>query len=856
MRFYRTTLFLITTLALSATALAEDQPKISATLISEHSAINPGGQTTLAVKLEIPDDWHIYHPILLDTGLPTTLELTLPKGITTAGPVRYPKPTFSSIDTGGEPIRYLGYEGEVVLLVDLEADESIKPDTSAKVDALITALICEDNGKCIPVDTQASIKLPIHQQPGELQEKERFASAREALPNPLAESPYLKGSTLSFKHSRIPIGGESELILTLNIAKHHHIQDRDPGVDGLIATSVWIEPLEGITFDTDKQTWPKASIEEIEYLGKARQQSGKIEIRTPFKITDKLFKPGEVTVRVLIEYQTCADDGQCFPPEQAIAAATFEAIPEGSEAVAWQTPKHPTLLGWPADVVSAESASITANAPEGSKAAGSDTSDQLARSDTPQDSTAATGLFGILLAFGGAFLGGIILNIMPCVLPVVSLKIFGFVNQAGEDKSRVLKMGLVYAAGVLLSFLPLAIVIPAIGAAWGGVIMQEPVVVILLSGFVLTFGLSMVGLYEIQLPGSVSAGGSVPREGYGGAFMSGLLTTVLATPCTGPFLGSAIGTLATLPPIVSFLGIMLVGAGLAFPYVILSAVPAWLKFLPKPGNWMITFKQITGWILLAVPLWLLWNLSKFDDAALLFGAIVFLFGVGLASFLFSQIDLQTSGGKTARVITTAVLTMLVGWYVGPVYMGGILAEPESDAPTINFVTSTTCNATSGSQDSNHSSGTQPISFDVAALYPAEGGPKLAWQEWHPDLPEQLSRAGYTVYVDFTAAWCLTCQSNKATVLHTDEIYELFKEQKVVPLKADFTRKNPAIKQALRRFNRNGVPLNIIYPAGKPDEVITLPELLTQSVVSDRLKQAGPSSVASDSATDNQPIAAR
>ena len=891
---------LLTNAALAAEkASAEETPTLKATLISEHASLAPSSTTTLAVKLEIPDKWHIYHPIVLDTGLPTLLDLTLPEGIS-AGELRYPSPTFESLSTGGDSgsetastqattseaasaakpkfsfgksapakdtvtaaathseadtIDYLSYAGETVLLVELTGDATLKPGTKAHIGAYISALICEHNGRCIPIDTTATLELPITAELGAKQKAELFAAARRALPAPLADAPYLKGSTLTTQYSQLPIGVESELILTLDIDAGYHIQDRDPGVDGLIPTRVWIEPVEGLTFETDKQTWPEPKTETIEYLGTARQQAGKTVIRTPFKVSDTLFKPKQVKLHVLIGYQTCTDAGLCFPPAQAIGAVTFDVVAADASAKAWQAPAQPTPVGWEAYVTTgtADDEPFAANEPNATNTVTTTTTTTTTASNIGTNAP-ATGLLSLLITFGAAFLGGIVLNVMPCVLPVVSLKIFGFVNQAGEDHARVLKMGLMYAVGVLVSFLPLAIIIPLIGASWGGVIMQNPVVVILISGFVFTFGLSMVGLYEIQLPGSVASVGSVQREGYGGAFMSGLMTTILATPCTGPFLGSAVGTLATLPFLVSMIGIMLIGTGLAFPYVMLSAFPAWLKFLPKPGNWMITFKQVTGWILLAVPLWLLWNLAGFGDAKLVFGAVVFLFAVGMASFFFSQIDLRTSGAKTAGVLVTAALTMLLGWYVGPVYYGGIFAEPEVETPIVNFTSSAA--ETDNTSNLANEQANAPIKFDVATLYPEGAGPKLPWQEWKPGLAERLAKSGYTVYVDFTASWCLTCQTNKATVLHTNEVYDFFRENKIVPLEADFSRRNPQIQAELRKFNRNGVPLNLIYPAGKPDETVTMPEFLTQSVVLDRLKQAGPSEPNLGNETSGDTVAAR
>jgi thiol:disulfide interchange protein len=807
----RTLVPLFAVLLTTAAFAQDDGPSLEARLFTEQVSVAPGESTALAIELKIEPDWHIYHPIVLDTGLPTTVTLGLPAG-TTAAPVQYPKPYFAALETGGDPIKYLGYKDTVVLLTDITAGDNVKPGQAIIVEATVDALICEDNGKCIPVQATAGVSIPVTAETGDVQFISQFEAAREALPMTLDRASYIKGSHLTTRHSKLPIGADGELVLTLTLGKNLHVQDRDPGNEALIPTRVWIESLEGLTFDVKNQVWPEPKLSEVEYLGKVRHQYGDVVIRTPFKVTYPGFKPGPVTAHVLVQYQACTESGQCFAPEMAIGAVTFDVVSADAKA-AERTERATVSPGWEPQIESGATPIATR-----------DRSEDAPATAGVSGAASGSGLLTLLGILGGAFLGGIILNIMPCVLPVVSLKIFGFVNQAGEAHDRILKMGLMYAVGVLVSFLPLAIAIAAFNQAWGGVIFQNPVAIMLLSGFMLTFGLSMVGLYEMRLPGSAEnvASGATTREGYGGAFLSGLVTTALATPCTGPFLGPALGALATQPPAMSFLGVMLVGAGLAFPYVLLSAVPAWVKFLPKPGKWMIAFKQITGLVILAVPLWLLWVLSTYGDAPLLFGAIVFLFGVGVASFVFGKIDINASTGKTTGLLTTAAVVMLAGWYIGPVYFGQLnapIAENE---------------ATEGAAIA------EAADIDVNALYAANDGPKLAWQKWQPGLPEKLAEAGYTVYVDFTATWCATCQVNKNAVLHTNDIYAKFREQKIIPLTGDFTRRDPAIHAELKRHGRNGVPLNLVYPANRPTDVIAMPELLTQSIVTDALDRAGAS----------------
>jgi thiol:disulfide interchange protein DsbD len=412
----------------------------------------------------------------------------------------------------------------------------------------------------------------------------------------------------------------------------------------------------------------------------------------------------------------------------------------------------------------------------------------------------------LLLVFLAAFVGGAILNVMPCVLPVLSLKILSFMQQAGENHSRVFAMGLVYGAGVMASFAVLGAVMVSVGLAWGG-FMQEPLYVLILCTVVFAFALSLLGVWELHLPGIVEnvAGSVTTREGYGGAFLNGLMATALATPCVAPFLGTAIGTLVSLPGPIAFSGIMVAGLGMATPYVLLTAFPGWLRFLPKPGKWMITFKQFMGFVLLGTCVWLLWVLQFLVQPVMLVGSLAFLTFVALGCWMIGKLSLSATAARTLSTYSTACVAMVVGWYVGFQLLAGGVGF-DADPPTL--------------------------------------AADEEWRPWRPGLEEELSQQGYTVYVDYTAQWCTTCQYNKATVLKTDPVKSKLKELGVVMIEADFTRKNPEILKALRKRNRAGVPLNVLIPAGNPAQEIVLPELLTSSIVLDALQKAGPSKVKS------------
>ncbi|MCH9020831.1 MAG: hypothetical protein IIA73_10770 [Proteobacteria bacterium] len=369
-------------------------------------------------------------------------------------------------DLGAE---FLGYEHHVVLLAPVTIDETIKTGTSLAIKATLSALACTDSG-CVPVSASATLNLETSSAAGPEANGKLFEKARAALPPPLAEAPYLKGSRALASHTKIPVKGSGELLVVARIEPLHHIQARDPGVEGLIPTRLFIEPVDGIEFGKIK--WPEAHVREMEYFGKVREYNGEAVFRVPFTVTDAKFQPGPVKVRLLLHYQCCTDAGACYPPETAEAFVTFDVVAEGSPAVLAQTGVSPT--------------------------------GPLAQAGAAEPSTTPTPSGGanpsLLLVFLGAFLGGVILNIMPCVLPVISLKIFGFMQQAGEDRGRVFRMGLVYALGIMGSFLVVAIIMVVLSAPWGA-LMQYPMFVIVFSGVILALALSLFGVFEIQLPG-------------------------------------------------------------------------------------------------------------------------------------------------------------------------------------------------------------------------------------------------------------------------------------------------------------------------------------------------------------------
>ncbi len=403
-----------------------------------------------------------------------------------------------------------------------------------------------------------------------------------------------------------------------------------------------------------------------------------------------------------------------------------------------------------------------------------------------------------------AVVGGLILNLMPCVFPVLGIKILGFVNQSGQDRARVVQHGLVFALGVLLSFWALAgllLVLRAGGAQLGwGFQLQSPVFVYGMASFLLIFALNLSGLFEVGLS-ATGAGASLQRQdGLAGSFFTGALATLVATPCSAPFLAPALGAALALSAFESLLVFTAIAAGLALPYLLLSIFPQAIRLLPRPGAWMETFKQLMAFPLYATVGWLLWVLAgqtQGDDNALLL--IVFGFVLtALAAWVYGRFG--QAHGRPARQrfgVAAAVLLFAAG-----------LATGWPKAPE---------------------------------AVPAHGGTapyQVTWEKWSPEAIAAAQAAGKFVYVDFTARWCATCQTNKATVFHHDAVLAELARRKVVLLRADWTNKDPLITAELARWGRSAVPFDLIYAPGRPDPV-QLPELLTPAKVLAGFAQAAP-----------------
>ena len=402
--------------------------------------------------------------------------------------------------------------------------------------------------------------------------------------------------------------------------------------------------------------------------------------------------------------------------------------------------------------------------------------------------TGAAPPMSLIAALGAAFLGGLILNLMPCVFPVLSLKLIGLA-QHRTHSGPLAAHGIAFAVGVVLSFVLLAgllIALQQMGSALGwGFQLQTPWVVALLTVLFFLIGLNLLGVYEFTFGSGVAntraADSLTGKSDWRGSFGTGVLAVIVASPCTAPFMSAALGYAITQPAVVALSVFAALGVGMATPYLLLTLFPALLAKLPRPGRWMELFKQFMAFPMFLTCVWLLWVLAQQVDAS---GVALVLGGLVVTGFAVWALGLSQRGSSVFRWVALA---------------GAVLAA-------VTFAPLATSEPAAAHKSASSS----------------------GWVEYSPEKLAQLTSEGKPVFVDFTAAWCVTCQVNKRVALNTDKVISRFSAEGIVRMKADWTNRDERITQALAQFGRNGVPLYVLYDAhGKPT---VLPEILTEGTV--------------------------
>lgn len=646
--------------------------------------------------------------------------------------------------------------------------------------------------------------------------------------------------------SKVRAGSPIKLLVQFKLSPHNHIYWKNPGLVGMPFSITWKDLPKGITFGEWRWSSPMAH-ELSGLINYVYEDTAYIEIPV---VVAKDVVPGKVKLTGHAEWLACSDGG-CFPQDKQVEiefeiVATEQVEAEVNQTIFTEAEKAFPLLDntlvsqysqengvvsitvnrslgqgcrffqesskFPSETVSVapvltENAMIF-NLPlnDGEKIEeASDVVGVLVCEDgtsfeiRPTAAAGASavvsnttfifdsGFWGLLLL---AFAGGLILNLMPCVFPVLGLKIMHFVGKSGSDKKKIAQHGFVFGAGVVISFWILAGVLTILrngGEQLGwGFQLQEPGFVYGMILLMLVFGLSMSGVFEFGV-GATGVGGSLTeKSGYVGSFFSGVLAVIIATPCAAPFLAPALGSALTMPVIPSFALFTAIAVGLAMPYVVLSCAPSLLKFLPKPGAWMETFKQGMAFLLYAPALYFAWVLmGQVKDDFAQRDILISLAVIAMACWIYGRWCAIWCSRKSRIIGTLVSLFLFVG--------------------TIGYV--------------------------MNLLY---GKQHQEWVTWTPQVQAQALEEGKTILVDFTARWCATCQVNKR-VYSDPELIKKLNDAGVILMRADWTNKDPIIATEIQKYGRAAVPVNVFLKKGH--EPVILNELFSgPSSVTEGLEQ--------------------
>jgi thiol:disulfide interchange protein DsbD len=694
--------------------------QVQASLVAADASIQPGQPFTVALRLVHETHWHTYW-LNPGTGLATSLSWSLPPGWK-AGDIQWPAPEV--LKDGEGNIVGNGYEGELLLPVEITPAADTPLNSSVHIQATATWLMCKD--VCKPGKAEVGIALPVAAE-APMPDAQWGAKVRAALDNlPRADSQWNVSAARDSKTVTLVVTPTPE----------------GEGVAPLVVKSVRDLATNGTTpsirFFADDNL-----------VGYDLPQTVNADGRGGYTLT-----------------MSISPDG----PQDATRLAGVLTSNKG-----WVLADGTTIPGLRIDTAFVALTALTAGTSAGTPPGGS-----------PADQVPASLPATLLLAF----VGGMILNLMPCVFPVLGIKVLGFVNQAGGERRKVAAHGLVFTAGVLVSFWTLAGLLAALRAGghqlgWGFQL-QSPGFVFGLAAGMLLFALNMSGVFEFGLAATAAGGALQTKSGLPGSFFTGVLATVVATPCSAPFLAPALGAALALSTAQSFLIFTVIAVGLSTPYLLLSVFPGAVKALPKPGAWMETFRQLMAFPLYATVGYLLWVLAgQVEEGSLLtilFGLVL----VAMGAWAYGRWRAPGSSAGRARFGLAAGLALIAA--------GAWTGWPQTPSPM-----------------------------------------DITWDKWSPEAVAQLRREDRIVYVDFTARWCATCQANKKLVFHSDDVLRAFRDRRVATLRADWTNQDPQITAELAKYHRSAVPFNLVWIPGRADPVI-LPSLLSPGIVLDAIKE--------------------
>lgn len=761
--------------AVFAPTLAQAQARrvdaVQVELVARQTAAVAGQDFEAGLLIRHDPHWHTYWRHPGDSGLPTRLEWQLPAAWK-ASDIHWPAPGRVLIG----PLANYGYEGDVLLPVTVSVPRGAR---AGPVELAVTAqwLMCKD--VCIPGEARLTLTLPVQSAergvPAPSAQQALFEQAQRRRPSSvLTARAALTGGRISFDFDQRSVS-RAEFF---------------PYREGIVAPAA-VQVLQRLGAPADGRYRLETDLPEGVPAGQSSAALDGKQVLGVLVLDDRV-------TELVAQMQPVASSE---PAETVSQAVGIQLLAAGGADRAASGQSGGRLLG----------AAEGAGAPDAQRRAPAD--------DSPAGGLASASPSLWLAALLGA-VGGLLLNLMPCVFPVIGLKVMGFAGHGAEGPAGAARarMGaLAFAAGVLVTFLALAGLLLALRAAgqsvgWGFQL-QSPVFV---SGMALLFvviALNFAGLFEFGLsltrlgqhdPALAARASQVGVGPMLGSFGSGVLAVLVATPCTAPFMGSALGYTLGQPAAAVLVVFAAIAAGMALPYLVLGFVPRLLSWLPRPGRWMESLRQFLAFPMLATAAWLSWVLGQQAgiDAvlALVMGAVF----VGLAAWLYGRF-VQSSRSRLRGAALALALTAFAGgaWLaLSQAASGDAVQGAAAPAPTAR-----------GALDSS-----------VGAA-----GAAGTWQPWSEQRIADALAGGHPVFVDFTAAWCVSCQANKRLALERDSVRSAFEQAGVVRLRADWTQRDPLITAALAKHGRNGVPLYLLYSPGRERPAV-LPELLTPGIV--------------------------
>ncbi|MCH2173728.1 thioredoxin family protein [Myxococcota bacterium] len=727
---------------------------VAAELLVDATSVAPGGRVRIGVHFSLDPGWHLYWRNPGDAGRPPELAWHAPEA--EIGTVQWPAPRVFRESDG--LLTTFGYEDDVLLASDAVVSRRTGDTWRLEVDTGFVACKVE----CVPGRIQLVKEVPVglSTTPPAPEVRKRFERAESRLP----KSPESLGIRIKARASQAEAGPGDDFALVLEVLS---CLDSEPGSDA------------------DCRPWTlDASDAPGAFFPRVKSDLG-------FSALGLSHPP-----------KTTTESARGF--SLALGAHAYEEVPRldqqrlrGVVPVSGSRGKTHLAVDVPISVAK----SADPGAFEVVVALPSEPASLRSRIDAASPIGFASPSLAWALLLG--LIGGVILNLMPCVLPVLAIKVFGIADLARADRRHVRQHSLAYLAGVLVSMTALATVVVTLRAAgtavgWGFQL-QDPTFLAAISTVLVIFAMNLFGAFEILVqpsgPGLPQNPGPAPPAR---SFFEGSLAVALATPCTAPFIGTAVGfAFANSGPVI-FAVFTAIGIGLAAPYVLVTLVPAWARLIPRPGAWMLRVRQVLGFFLLGTVVWLVWVAGRalgVDAQTLLLAHLV-----GIALLLWIYGILQGSGRSgLARAMGVVIVAFAVA---------SLTALPRLPAP----------------RDSSLVSEPSPDGID--------------WLTFDPSAIDRERAAGRPVFVDFTADWCITCKVNETVVLSDETILDELTRWQFATFKADWTQRDDAITQALAQWGRAGVPMYLVYPADPTQPPQLLPELLTLGSTVDALRAAG------------------